>query len=63
MESIFQYRRIHRAVREELSLIKEKCDCPDYIVGSTHRIRYVSVRLMIPSSLAAILLTALSIQL
>ena len=36
MESYLQYRRIRKAVREELAQIKDKCGCPDYVIGSTH---------------------------
>ncbi|GES61322.1 major facilitator superfamily domain, general substrate transporter [Aspergillus terreus] len=37
MESFFQYRRIYRAVQDELTEINEKCTCPGYMVGFSHK--------------------------
>ncbi|PLB55493.1 MFS general substrate transporter [Aspergillus steynii IBT 23096] len=36
MEAYFQYRRIQRAVRHELSELEKDCNCQKYTVGSLH---------------------------
>ncbi|CAI7623258.1 unnamed protein product [Penicillium manginii] len=36
MESYFQYRKIQKAVRQQLSEVKQSCTCIEYMIGSSH---------------------------